>query len=229
MAVFRVERNKDYTVMSNHHLRNKEPTLKAKWLLSQMLSLPEDWDYTLAGLSQINQEGINAIRTAVWELEKAGDIARRQGRDEKGKMTAIEYTIYEQPQPPERKRKEAEKSFVIGGKEITAKLLSEALHSLSDEKLETVQNIEKELVLKSLCANKKRNSFVGVIILISGFLLNFMAILLCNTTINMKEICQMLSICTKEKCQTVSFIRMIHRIPALFYIQMAKCSIKYPK
>ena len=101
MAVFRVERNKGYTVMSNHHLRNKDLTLKAKGLLSQMLSLPENWDYTLAGLSHINRESIDAIRTAVWELEKAGYITRRQGRDEKGKMTAIEYTIYEQPQPPE--------------------------------------------------------------------------------------------------------------------------------
>ena len=100
MAVFRVERNKGYTVMSNHHLRNKDLTLKAKGLLSQMLSLPEDWDYTLAGLSRINRESIDAIRTAIWELEKAGYITRRQGRDEKGKMTAIEYTIYEQPQPP---------------------------------------------------------------------------------------------------------------------------------
>ena len=101
MAVFRVEKSRGYTVMSNHHLRNKELSLKAKGLLSQMLSLPEDWDYTLAGLSHINRESIDAIRTAVWELEKAGYITRRQGRDEKGKMTAIEYTIYEQPQPPE--------------------------------------------------------------------------------------------------------------------------------
>ena len=101
MAVFRVERNTGYTVMSNHHLRNKELSLKAKGLLSQMLSLPEDWDYTLAGLSHINREKIDAIREAVKELEKAGYITRRQGRDEKGKMTAIEYTIYEQPQPPE--------------------------------------------------------------------------------------------------------------------------------
>ena len=101
MAVFRVERNTGYTVMSNHHLRNKELSLKAKGLLSQMLSLPEDWDYTLSGLSYINRESIDAIRTAVWELEKAGYITRRQGRDEKGKMTAIEYTIYEQPQLPQ--------------------------------------------------------------------------------------------------------------------------------
>ena len=79
MAVFRVEKSRGYTVMSNHHLRNKELSLKAKGLLSQMLSLPEDWDYTLAGLSHINRESIDAIRTAVWELEKAGYIT--SGRD----------------------------------------------------------------------------------------------------------------------------------------------------
>jgi hypothetical protein len=84
--------------MSNHHLRNATLTLKAKGLLSQMLSLPAEWDYTLAGLSHINKESVDAIRTAVWELEKAGYIIRRQGRDGKGKMTAIEYVIYEQPQ-----------------------------------------------------------------------------------------------------------------------------------
>ena len=97
MAVFRVEKNKGYTVMSNHHLRNKNLTLKAKGLLSQMLSLPEDWDYTLKGLSHINRESIDAIRTAVWELEKAGYIRREQGRDAKGKMADMVYTIYEQP------------------------------------------------------------------------------------------------------------------------------------
>ena len=101
MAVFRIEKNHGYTVMSNHHLRNKELSLKAKGLLSQMLSLPDDWDYTLAGLSHINKESIDAIRTAIWELERAGYIIRQQGRDAKGKMTAIEYTIFEKPQPPQ--------------------------------------------------------------------------------------------------------------------------------
>ena len=97
MAVFRVERNNGYTVMSNHHLRNRELSLKAKGLLSQMLSLPEDWDYTLAGLSHINRESVDAIRTAVWELERAGYIRRNQSRDDKGKMAEMVYTIYEQP------------------------------------------------------------------------------------------------------------------------------------
>lgn len=100
MAVFRVERNTGNTVMSNHHLRNKELSLKAKGLLSQMLSLPEDWDYTLAGLSYINREKIDAIREAVRELERAGYIVRSRERDEKGRLRGAEYVIYEQPQKP---------------------------------------------------------------------------------------------------------------------------------
>ena len=100
MAVFRVERNAGYTVMSNHHLRNKNLTLKAKGLLSQMLSLPEDWDFTLAGLSYINREKIDAIREAIRELEKAGYIVRSRERDEKGRLRGADYVIYEQPQQP---------------------------------------------------------------------------------------------------------------------------------
>ena len=97
MAVFHVERNTGYTVMSNHHLRNKELTLKAKGLLSQMLSLPEDWDYTLAGLSYINREKIDAIREAVRELERTGYIQRSRERDKKGRLRGADYIIYEQP------------------------------------------------------------------------------------------------------------------------------------
>lgn len=97
MAVFRVERNRGYTVMSNHHLRNKELSLKAKGLLSQMLSLPEDWDYTLAGLARINCEGRDAIRAAVGELEKAGYVTRSRVRNEKGHLQRTEYVIREQP------------------------------------------------------------------------------------------------------------------------------------
>ena len=98
MSIFRVERTKDYTVMSNYHLRDKRLTLKAKGLLSQMLSLPENWDYTLSGLSQINQESIDAIRGAIRELEDAGYIIRSRERDKKGHLRGTEYVIFEQPQ-----------------------------------------------------------------------------------------------------------------------------------
>ena len=97
MSVFRVEKNKGYTVMSNHHLRNHTLSLKAKELLSQMLSLPDDWDYTLQGLAQINKESIDAIREAVRELERAGYIKRSRERDERGCLRGTVYTIYEQP------------------------------------------------------------------------------------------------------------------------------------
>ena len=97
MSVFRVEKTKGYTVMSNHHLRNHALSLKAKGLLSQMLSLPEDWDYTLQGLAQINRESIDAIREAVRELERAGYIKRSRERDERGCLRGTVYTIYEQP------------------------------------------------------------------------------------------------------------------------------------
>ena len=99
MAVFRVEKNSGYTAMSNHHLRNRALSLKAKGLLSQMLSLPEDWDYTLQGLARINRESIDAIRQAIRELEQAGYIQRSRERDEKGRLRGADYVIFELPQP----------------------------------------------------------------------------------------------------------------------------------
>ena len=101
MAVFRVEKTRDYTVMANHHLKNRALTLKAKGLLSLMLSLPEDWDYTLKGLSLISVEGVDAIREAVRELERAGYIIRYRERNGQGQLKGTEYVIYEHPRLPE--------------------------------------------------------------------------------------------------------------------------------
>ena len=97
MAVFRIEKTRDYTVMANHHLRNTKLSLKAKGLLSLMLSLPEEWDYTLKGLSIICKEGIDAIRVSIIELEKQGYIERRRNRNTKGQLTNTEYIIHESP------------------------------------------------------------------------------------------------------------------------------------
>lgn len=97
MSVFRVERTRDYTVMSNHHLKNRALSLKAKGLLSLMLSLPEDWDYTLQGLAYISLEKVDAIRGAITELENEGYITRTRERDGQGKLRGTEYIIREQP------------------------------------------------------------------------------------------------------------------------------------
>ena len=98
MAFMRVEKNSNYTVMSNYHLRDRNISLKAKGLLSLMLSLPEEWDFTLAGLAHISKEGLSAIRAAVIELEKNGYVSRSRVRNKAGQLTDVEYTIYECPQ-----------------------------------------------------------------------------------------------------------------------------------
>lgn len=97
MAVFRIEKTRDYTVMANHHLRNKALSLKAKGLLSLMLSLPEDWDYTTRGLSCICKDGVDSIRVGIQELEANGYLVRERRRNENGQYGAIEYTILEKP------------------------------------------------------------------------------------------------------------------------------------
>ncbi len=98
MAIIRVEKTRDYTVMSNHHLKNPELTLKAKGLLSLILSLPEKWDFTTRGLASICKEGHECVGSAIRELEKAGYIVRNRIRDEKGRITDTEYVIHEFPQ-----------------------------------------------------------------------------------------------------------------------------------
>ncbi len=98
MAVFRIEKTKDYTVMANHHLKNKKLTLKAKGLLSMILSLPDEWNFTTRGLAAISMEGVDSIGSALKELEMAGYIVRNRLRDEKGRITDTEYVIYETPE-----------------------------------------------------------------------------------------------------------------------------------
>ena len=95
MAVFRVEKTKDFTIMCNHHLRNVSLSLKAKGLLSLMLSLPEDWDYTTKGLAHICKDGVDSISTAIKELERHGYLTRRRLRNENGQLGDIEYTIHD--------------------------------------------------------------------------------------------------------------------------------------
>lgn len=109
MAIFRVERTKDYTVMSNYHLRDTNLSLKGKGLLSMMLSLPEDWNYTTRGLAKICKEGVDAISGALRELEAAGYIIRNRLRDKNGRISDTEYVIYEKPKHKKNKKKTTDK------------------------------------------------------------------------------------------------------------------------
>ena len=109
MAVFRIEKTRDYTVMSNHHLRNTNLSLKAKGLLSLMLSLPDGWDYTTRGLACICKDGVDSICAGVRELEEQGYVIRERVRNSNGQLGAIEYTILEQPRPPQPKQEKPER------------------------------------------------------------------------------------------------------------------------
>ena len=101
MAVFRIDKTKNYTVMANYHLRDTSLSLKAKGLLSLMLSLPEGWDYTTKGLACICKDGVDSICSTVKELENAGYVQRRRLRNELGHLTEVEYTILEKPVRPD--------------------------------------------------------------------------------------------------------------------------------
>ena len=119
MAVFRIQKTGNYTIMSNHHLNNKTLSLKAKGLLCLMLSLPDSWDYTTRGLASICKEGVDGICATVRELEAAGYIVRRRVRDASGKVRSMEYTVFEQPQEPAPEKPEREKP--VQAKPDTAK------------------------------------------------------------------------------------------------------------
>ncbi len=97
MAVFRIEKTRDYTVMSNHHLCNAGLSLKSKGLLSMMLSLPEDWNYTTRGLTKICKESTDSIGSPLKELERAGYIVRNRLRDSKGKIVDVDMLSMRRP------------------------------------------------------------------------------------------------------------------------------------
>lgn len=150
MAVFRVERTQNYTVMSNYHLRDKRLSLKSKGLLSQMLSLPEDWDYTLSGLARINAEGKDAIRAAVVELEQAGYIQRQQKIDKAGKFSSNEYIIRECPVSVPAPQEGPSSAFPSSGNPTTKNPSAD----LTQTDFPTQLNIE----LKNKKKNKKTDS-----------------------------------------------------------------------
>ena len=102
MAVFRIEKTRDYTVMSNHHLRDTGLSLKSKGLLSMMLSLPEDWNYTTRGLAKICKEGTDSIGSALKELERAGYIVRNRLRDSKARSWTWSMSSTKRPIPRSR-------------------------------------------------------------------------------------------------------------------------------
>ena len=106
MAVIRVNKSRDYTVMSNVHFKEREMSLKAKGLLSLMLSLPDEWDYSVAGLAALSKDGKDSVMNAISELEEFGYLERVKLTNEKGQFAGYEYNVFESPvteKPNEKK------------------------------------------------------------------------------------------------------------------------------
>ena len=97
MAIIRVQHTKDYTVMANFHLRDRNLSLKAKGVMSFMLSLPDTWDFSMEGLAICSKDGVDSVRSALKELEDSGYLVRSRARDEKGKVGKAIYDLYEKP------------------------------------------------------------------------------------------------------------------------------------
>ena len=139
MGVFRVNKNRNYTVMSNVHLRDKALPLKAKGLLSLMLSLPEDWDYSMRGLAKLSADGLDSTRAAVKALERSGYVVRRQLYDSRGRFSTNEYTVFEIPQPSS-----PSSDLPLTGKPSTEKPPSDAPLSGKPSQINTDQVITQE-------------------------------------------------------------------------------------
>ena len=139
MGVFRVNKNRNYTVMSNVHLRDKALPLKAKGLLSLMLSLPEDWDYSMRGLAKLSADGLDSTRAAVKALERSGYVVRRQLYDSRGRFSNNEYTVFEIPQPSS-----PSSDLPLTGKLSTEKPPSDAPLSGKPSQINTDQVITQE-------------------------------------------------------------------------------------
>lgn len=166
MAVFRVNSNKNYTVMNNTPLRDKELSLRAKGLLSVMLSLHEDWDYSINGLAAISQEGVKAIRSVLSELEEKGYLIRTKTKNEKGQFDYI-YDIYETPQPQHREpytpEGHAVEGHAVNGTQLNTKESStnkSSTKELNNNIKETTKRFKKPTVEEIEAYCRERNNTI---------------------------------------------------------------------
>ncbi len=134
MSVFRISKTKNFTVMSNYHFKEKNMSLKAKGLLSLMLSLPDTWDYSVSGLVKLSKDGKDSVMTALAELEKFGYLTREQMTNEKGQFSGVQYNIFEEPQP----------KTAVSAKSHSAKEKSAKQDAENPAQLNTNSSITKE-------------------------------------------------------------------------------------
>lgn len=149
MSVFRINKTQNYTVMSNHHFKEKKMSLKSKGLLSLMLSLPDDWDYSISGLATLSRDGKDSIMSALAELEKFGYLTRKRLTNEKGQFAGVEYNIFEIPQPKEpiaEKSNEEKENAEKSNSEKPAQLNTNLINHLNNELYNLLSTKDVELL-----------------------------------------------------------------------------------
>ena len=166
MELFEIEQLKGYTITPNFHQRDRSITLKAKGLLSQMFSLPDDWDYTLKGLAYINLEGIDSIRSAIRELEKAGYIIRTRVRDEQGRLRGTSYKVFATPHLPESGSPTLENPTLDNPtqvKPVQAEPTQEKPTQLNKDKTNTQKTITDSPTIDSIPSDSSRPSVLDAL------------------------------------------------------------------
>ena len=181
MSIFRVEKNKNYTTMSNFHLREKEMSLKAIGLLSKILSLPDNWDYSIAGLVSICKENETAIKSALNELKQFGylEIIKRMPDETSTGRIEYEYIIYEEPKKQDIEKQDIENLYIENQRQLNTNRLNTNNIDILDNKLSNIENFEKndftnlEKEMKEKEKQKKKKKKIKDAILINQILENF--------------------------------------------------------
>lgn len=149
MTIMRVNKTNNFTVMSNYHFKEKKMSLKAKGLLSLMLSLPDTWDYSVMGLVALSKDGKDSVMSALAELEKFGYLTRERITNDKGQFAGVEYNIYEEPQPKKpiaEKQNEEKRNAEKRDEEKPAQLNTNPLNTLLDKLFELLNTNDVELI-----------------------------------------------------------------------------------
>lgn len=166
MPVIRVNKTKDYTVMANYHFRDKNLSLKAKGLLSMMLSLPNGWGYSVEGLAKLSSDGRASVMAALKELERFHYLKRSQARDNSGKLGEAIYDIFEQPwseKPttvkPTTEKPTAENRTLLNTNKLNTKVLNTNNKKVSKAQSKPVENFDS-IIQKSTESTELREALV---------------------------------------------------------------------
>ena len=173
MSIVRVHKTNNFTVMSNYHFKEKRMSLKAKGLLSLMLSLPDDWNYSISGLVKLSKDGKDSVMAALGELERFGYLTRNRTTNSKGQFSGVEYNIFEQPQleiPVAETQNSEEQDADLTNAENQPQLITKELNTNNQELNESIIKGKKDIniedyleVLNDVVNNDLKNLYVDYI------------------------------------------------------------------